>query len=159
MPQPRKYQPQQVSLADADRLALGKLAEEQKKTKGEVARDAIRWYVQNHETLKESERSDRLAKVIFKCTDRIIAVVSNAANRICSLQVRAIIDSNITLMLLYRLLPDDQKDAILGKCYRMAITRVTRKIRPEELDIAHMIREGLEQEILEEKAPAKKADA
>jgi hypothetical protein len=142
----KKYQSQPVALAEADRQALAKLAEELQKTKGEIARDAIRWYVQNHETLKESERTDRIASVIFKCTDRIIAVVSKSTNRICSLLVRAILDSNITLMLLYRLLPEEHKDDISAKMYRMAVTRVTRKLRPEELDIARMLQEGLDQE-------------
>lgn len=142
----KKYQSQPVALAEADRQALAKLAEELQKTKGEVARDAIRWYVQNHETFKESEHTDRIAGVIYKCTDRIIAVVSKSTNRICALLVRAIIDSNITLMLLYRLLPEDQRDDIGAKMYRMAVTRVTKKVRPEELDIGRMLKEGLEQE-------------
>jgi len=146
----KKFQAQTVALADADRLALSKLSEELKKTKGEVARDAIRWYVQNHETLRESERTDRLARVIFKCTDRIIAVISNSTNRICSLMVRNVIDTNILMMLMYRMLPENQKDAIFAKMYRMAVTRVTKKVKPEELNIVEMIKEGLDQEAVVE---------
>jgi hypothetical protein len=156
MPPTKKFQSQPVALAEADRLALATLANELNKTKGEVARDAIRWYVQNQETLRESERDDKLAKVIFKCTDRIIAVITSSTNRICSLQVRAIIDSNITMMLLYTALPNDQKDNIMAKMHRMAVSRVVRKVQPEELDVAKMIKEGLEQQIFEEQAATKK---
>ena len=152
MPPSKKYQAQAVALAEPDRIALAKLASELNMTKGQVARDAIRWYVQNQETLRESERDDKLARVIFKATDRIIAVIMNSTNRICSLQVRSIIDTNITMMMFYRMLPPEHADSLMAKFYRMAVSRVTRKIGPEELNIATMIKEGLEQEIFAEEA-------
>jgi predicted DNA-binding protein len=152
----KKYQPTNIALLEADKLKLAKLASEQGKTKSEVARDAILWYLDNHESAETQVRDDRLARVIFKATDRIVAVMMNCTNRICSLQVRSIIDTNITMMMFYRVLPPDQADSIMAKMYRMAVSRVTRKIPPEELNIATMIKEGLEQEILEEVRQEKK---
>ncbi len=83
-------------------------------------------------------------------------MICNSTNRICSLLVRSIIDSNITLMLLYRLLPEDHKDEICAKMYRMAVTRVTRKVRPEELNIAQMLQEGLNQGLDQEPSNGRK---
>ena len=137
-------------MAQADRDALRKVATARGVSKSEIAREAIRWYLQNHESLAHEERDDKLGRIIHKAADRIIAVMMNCTNRICALQVRSIIDTNITMMMFYRMLPPDQADPIMAKMYRMAVTRVTRKIPPEELNIATMIREGLEQELLAE---------
>lgn len=160
MPPSKKFISASVALTAADRIALAKLADALGKPKGEVARNAIKWYVANYEVISNREEEDakrekeeNLSRVILKATNRIIAVIQNCTNRICSLQVRCIIDSNITMMMFYRMLPPDNADQIMAKMYRMAITRVTRKIPPEELNITHMIREGLEQVILDEELP------
>lgn len=156
----KKFITSSVALSAADRIALSKLADALGQAKGVVARDAIRWYINNYDIVSNNEKKDsknerdeRLITVILKATDRIIGVIKNCTNRICSLQVRSIIDSNITMMMFYRMLPEANADQIMAKMYRMAITRVTRKIPPEELNIAHMIREGLEQKILDEELP------
>ncbi len=153
MPPSKKFQASSVALAEHDRIALAKLANELGKSKGEIARDAIRWYVQNHETISTNEKDDQLIRAILKSTDRIIAVIRSCTNRICSLQVRTIIDTNLTMMLFYRMLPTTDADKVMSKIYRMAVSRVLRKIPPDELKIANMIREGLEEELLEEELP------
>jgi predicted DNA-binding protein len=155
MSAPKKFMPQQVALAEADRVGLSRLAAEQGKAKSELARDAIRWYLQNHETVEKTERDDKLAKVMLKCTDRIIGVIANSTNRICSLLVRNAIDTNITMMLFYRMLPEDKADSIMAKMYRLSATRLQRKLSPEELDIAKMIKEGLEQVTVAAPVPEK----
>jgi len=149
MPATKDLQAQSVNLSEQDRAALHALSEQQHKTKGALARDAIRWYLQNHETLEKTERDDKLAKVMLKCTDRIIGVITNSTNRICSLLVRNAIDTNITMMLFYRMLPADTADSTMAKMYRMAVTRVTRKLAGEELNIAQMVKEGMQQVIKE----------
>ncbi|RTL42410.1 MAG: hypothetical protein EKK48_10470 [Candidatus Melainabacteria bacterium] len=153
MPPSKKFQASSVALAESDRIALAKLANELGKSKGQVARDAVRWYVQNHELISSNEKEDQLVRVILKSTDRIIGVIKNCTNRICSLQVRTIIDTNLTMMLFYRMLPASEADKVMSHMYRMAVSRVMRKIPPDELKIANMIREGLEEELLDEELP------
>jgi len=148
MPRSKKYQSISVALTEADRISLTKLCNALGKTKGEFARDAIRWSIDNHDLISKSERDDRLIRENLKATNRIIAVIKSCTNRICSLLVRTNIDSNITMMMFYRMLPPAQSDQIMAKMYRMAVSRVVRKVTPEELDIVRMIREGLEQEML-----------
>lgn len=141
----RQYRSQQVGLADADRKALAKLSGEQGKTNSEVARDAIRWYLHNHEAMAEAEKDERLAKVMYKCTDRICALMVKCTNRVCGMLVRIALDTNMVFMLFYRYLPADKADEISAKMYRMAVSRLLRKLSPQELDIEKMIQEGLEQ--------------
>lgn len=155
MPPARKFQPASFSLSDEDMVNLAKLSNALGKRKAEVARDAIRWYIEEHQKITNKEREDRIVQAIFKSTDRIIAVIQKCTERIAALQVRAIIDHNITLMFNYRLLPGNQADTIMASMYRMAISRLTRKLPPEELRITSMISEGLEQEIIEQALPRK----
>jgi hypothetical protein len=156
----KKFITSSVALTTADRIALSKLADALSLPRGVVARDAISWYANNYDVVsknqkkdKENEKDERVTTAIVNATNRIIAVITKSTNRICSLQVRSIIDSNITMMLFYRMLPEEKADQIMAKMYRMAITRVTRKLPKEELSITRMISEGLEQEILDEKLP------
>jgi hypothetical protein len=140
----RRYTSQQVGLAVSDRRALAQLAAQSGKKNSEIARDAIRWYLENHENLVETDRDHRLTRVIYNCTDRVCGLIMKCTNRICSLQVRNLIDANMSFMLLYRLLPAKEADDIAKKMYRMAVTRVVRKISPQELNIENMIKEGLD---------------
>jgi hypothetical protein len=135
--------PQNVRLTAADRAGLARLASEQSKSKGQVARDAIRWYLDHHSELAASEKDEKLSSVVYKCTDRIIAVITNSTNRIAALLVRAILDMNMVLMLFYRMLPEEKADDTMSKVYRMAVSRLQRKLSSQELDIKRMIEDGL----------------
>lgn len=153
MPRSKKYQSISVALTEAGRISLAKLCNALGKTKGEFARDAIRWCMDNHDLISKSDRDDRLIAENLKSTNRIIGVMKSCTNRICSLLVRSIIDSNMTMMMFYLMLPSEQSDQIMAKMYRMAVSRVVRKTPPEEQNIVNMIREGLEQEMLNEDLP------
>jgi uncharacterized protein YutE (UPF0331/DUF86 family) len=153
MPPSKKYQSIAVALTEADRTSFAKLANALGKTKGEVARDAIRWYMDNHHLISKSERDDRVSTEIAKSTNLIVGIIKISTNRICSLLVRAIIDLNMIMMMLFRMLPPEQADQIMEKMHRMAVSRVVRKATPDELNIARMIRQGLEQEISNEELP------
>jgi hypothetical protein len=135
--------PQQVRLTKEDRAGLSKIAAAEGKSKGQVARDAIRWYLDHHTELAEPERDEKLAGVVYKCTDRIIAVITNSTNRIAALLVRTILDMNMVLMLFYRMLPEDKADDTMAKVYRMAVSRLQRKLSTQELDIKKMVDDGL----------------
>lgn len=149
MPAAKQLQAQSVNLSEQDRIRLHALSVEMHKTKGEIGRDAIRFYLEHHETAGKVEHDDKLAKVMLKCTDRIIGVMANSTNRICSLLVRNAIDTNITMMLFYRMLPDDQADAIMARMYRMGVSRLTRKLSPDELNLTKIIKEGMEQPLID----------
>ncbi|CAN5477391.1 hypothetical protein BH10CYA1_BH10CYA1_61970 [soil metagenome] len=115
------------------------------KTQGEIARDAIRWYLENHKTSAEKEREDNLIRAIYRVGDRIIGVLVKSTEKICKLQLRGIIDTNILMMLLYRMLPDENSDDIMHKLYRMAVSRIARKVAVDDEYIGALMRDEVDQ--------------
>lgn len=66
----------QVNLSSEDLLKLSDVAGSQKRTKGEVAREAIRWYVINYEKLKEDSRDSLMSLEIKKMANRLAAMLA-----------------------------------------------------------------------------------
>ena len=129
MPPRKKFQSRSVALAEQDRIAVAQLANELGKTQGEIARDAIRWYVENYKTTSE----------IYRVGEQIVNVILRSTDKICKLLLRCTIDSNITMMLFYRMLPEAEADQIMLKMRRMAVSRIARKIAVDDAYCAELI--------------------
>ncbi len=139
MPPRKKFQSRSVALAEQDRIAVAQLANELGKTQGEIARDAIRWYVENYKTTSESNREDNLVRAIYRVGEQIVNVILRSTDKICKLLLRCTIDSNITMMLFYRMLPEAEADQIMLKMRRMAVSRIARKIAVDDAYCAELI--------------------
>lgn len=66
----------QTRLSRHDNARLDRFCEANKKTKTEVTRDAIRWYLDNWEHLQNTERDTLYVNELRKMTDRIAALLS-----------------------------------------------------------------------------------
>lgn len=82
MQMPRKYQPLTVNLSTEDHHRLKEVADELskgqevKRTKAEIAREAIRWYLDHYESRREEEKQSELAKTIETMTERICGMLA-----------------------------------------------------------------------------------
>ena len=76
MPKPRKYSTLQVNLTSADQARLAELARCRSLTKGAISRQAILFYLDNHERLIAETQERELAKTVRSCFERAIAMLA-----------------------------------------------------------------------------------
>ena len=80
MPKPRKYTPLNVNLSSDDHRRLAEMAKElstdQERTKTEVAREAIRWYLDHYEKIKEDKRQSEITQALNAMTNRICGMLA-----------------------------------------------------------------------------------
>lgn len=84
----KRYQDISVGLNETDRRRVAELAKLQGRSKTEVAREAIRWYMDNHEQVKNQSRDHEIAQAIRYATDQTVKAILSATNRICGMLAR-----------------------------------------------------------------------
>lgn len=73
----RKFKPTvETKLAQADSNRVGELARREGKTKSEVVREAVLWYLDHKEELEYKDREELIAKEIRGMTDRICGMLA-----------------------------------------------------------------------------------
>src|SRR5581483_972411 len=84
----KQYQETSVGLNEKDRVRLAELSRLQGRTKTEVAREAIRWYMDNYEQVKNQSRDAEIAQAIRYATDQIVKAINSGVERICRMLAR-----------------------------------------------------------------------
>lgn len=84
----KQYQETSVGLNEKDRVRLAELSRLQGRTKTEVAREAIRWYMDNYEQIKSQSRESETAQAIRYATDQVVKAILSATDRICGMLAR-----------------------------------------------------------------------
>lgn len=84
----KQYQETSIGLNEKDRGRLAELSRLQGRTKTEVAREAIRWYMDNYEQIKSQSRESEIAQAIRYATDQVVKAILNATDRICGMLAR-----------------------------------------------------------------------
>lgn len=89
MPKPRKYTPLNVNLSSDDHRRLAAMAKElsgeHERTKTDVAREAIRWYLDHYEKIKEDDRQAEVTKALNAMTNRICGMLARQGAEIGTL--------------------------------------------------------------------------
>lgn len=75
MPPLKKYMPLQVGLTDEDRKALERLAKAEGKKQGELAREAIRWYLKSYEKIRNQEFDNETSRSIRAMSNRLAGML------------------------------------------------------------------------------------
>jgi len=80
MPKPRKYTPLNVNLSADDHRRLGDMAKElstdHERTKTDLAREAIRWYLDHYATIKDDKRQSEITQSLNAMTNRICGMLA-----------------------------------------------------------------------------------
>lgn len=105
----RQYQEISVGLNQEDRTRLAKMASIQDRTRTEVAREAIRWYMDNYEAEKTASRDSEIAQSIRYATDQIVKAINSGVDRICKMLARQGAHIGTLYELSWMALPDDPK--------------------------------------------------
>ncbi len=118
-----------LSSPDLDRFNA--LAETKGWTKAELAREAIRWYLDNQDNLKNSTRDNLYAKEIHKMADRLVAFLVPMRREISAL-----------VHLSYYNIEDKRQ---LKSALKFAFDQMRKQLPAEERAIADKFRLQLEQ--------------
>jgi hypothetical protein len=97
MARPKTYQNLYVGLVHKDQKRLEALAEKDGKTKTELAREALLWYLERRENEQNLERDSAYARSINEMT-----------NRICGMLARQGTALGVLYEVTWRSLPDEQ---------------------------------------------------
>ncbi len=137
MPRKNQYQDVSVGLNEKDRLKLAELAGLQHRTKTEVAREAIRFYLNNYENIKNQSRDHEIAEAIKYATNQLLKAINNGVDRICKMLARQGVAIGTLYELSWMALPDDE-DArrIFESATNKAKDKMRKRLELDEAEIA-----------------------
>lgn len=137
MPKRNQYQDISVGLNEKDRLKIAEMAGLQSRTKTEVAREAIRFYLDNYENIKNQSRDHEIAEAIKYATDEIVKAINKGVDRICKMLSRQGVAIGTLYELSWMALPDDEN---ARKAFEAASNTAKQKVRRRvELDEAELV--------------------
>jgi asparagine synthetase B (glutamine-hydrolysing) len=93
-------------------------------TRTALVREAILWYLHNHDRLENERRTSEVALLFKKMTDRI-----------CALLYKVGVDSNTTTRFLREISDDNERQAF-EECRDLAVDYMRDKLTPEERENA-----------------------
>ena len=137
MPRKNQYQDISVGLNEKDRLKLAELAGLQSRTKTEIAREAIMFYLNNYENIKNQSRDHEIAEAIKYATNQLLKAISSGVDRICKMLARQGAAIGTLYELSWMALPDDE-DArrIFESAANKAKDKMRKRLELDEAEIA-----------------------
>lgn len=133
----KKFQDMTVGLAEKDRLKMAELARLQGRTKTEVAREAIRWYMDNYENIKNQSRDHEIAEAIKYATNQLVKAINNGVDRICKMLSRQGVAIGTLYELSWMALPDDERARrAFEAASNAAKQKMRRRVEMDEAELA-----------------------
>jgi hypothetical protein len=130
--EPRKAQRTptiETKLLLEDHMRFERLCRIDGKTKSEVIRDAVRFYIDAREQNLLQDRDAKLEKQIKKGFDRLAAM-----------QARANIDIGVMYNFAWNNLPKETRGEIIKTAYKQSVRRLKEKLTQDEQDVKDLIR-------------------
>jgi predicted DNA-binding protein len=139
----KQYNNLRVGLTNADCARLTEVGKTLNRTQSEIARDAIRWYIENHENIAHDSREAEVAKAIKYATDQLVRAIKNGVDRICKMLSR----QGIAIGTLYEITWMSLPDQTARKAFEQAITQAKAKMKKhveiDELAIAEAMEKNV----------------
>lgn len=141
MPKKRPDPKVETRLSPTDMNRLNSFAVTSKRSKAELAREAIRWYLDNHEKIGARTRDSELSQAIKYATDGLIKAVNSGVDRICKMLARQGRAIGTLYELSWMSLPDDEN---ARKAFEAAATRAKQRmaqhVEKDEREIAETMK-------------------
>lgn len=132
----KQYQDIKVGLNEADRTRLAAVAKAQERTRTEVAREAIRWYLDHYEEIKSQPREGQMAEAIRYATTQIVKAITNGVDRICAMLARQGRAIGTLYELQYMAIPDpDQADVLFAEAVKKSKQKQAKYVQEDEKDL------------------------
>lgn len=129
MSKPRIYIPYKVNLTSTDRERLTKVAQLEGKQKGTILRQAVRWYLEHYEAIKNEKRDSVYASQL-----------KDTANRLAAMLYRLSVATETLYEFQWSLL-DDNSQSLFEACNTKAKTKLRKRLVQEEREVIQKITE------------------
>lgn len=140
----KQYQETSVGLNEKDRVRLAELSRLQGRTKTEVAREAIRWYMDNYDQIKNQSRDSEVAQAIRYATDQIVKAINSGVERICRMLARQGAQIGTLYEFSYMVLPDDPNAVAVFEAASSKAKQNQRKhVERDEAELAEAMKKVL----------------
>jgi len=132
----KQYQDIKVGLNEADRARLATVARAQERTRTEVAREAIRWYLDHYEEIKAQPREGQMAEAMRYATTQIVKAITSGVDRICAMLARQGRAIGTLYELQYMAIPDpDQADVLFAEAVKKAKQKQAKYVQEDEQEL------------------------
>lgn len=133
----KKYHQLYIGLVAEDRERLARKAKAKNQTTTELAREAIRWYLDFDDGSRNRQQDNATALAIASATSQIVKALNSAVDRICKMLARQGRAIGTLYELSWMSLPDDEnaRKAFEAAANR-AKQRMARHIENDERELA-----------------------
>jgi hypothetical protein len=137
----KKYQQLYIGLIAEDRERVAQLAKAKNVTATELAREAIRWYLEHHEEAKEQPKENASALAIKYGTDQLVKSMNSGVDRICKMLARQGRAIGTLYELSWMSLPDDENARkAFEEAANRAKKRMARHVENDEKEVAESMK-------------------
>jgi predicted ribosome quality control (RQC) complex YloA/Tae2 family protein len=118
------------SLAPSDVQRLKNLAELRKKAPAALVREAVEWYLDDHERLEKDKKESTLEQRLKKMEDRL-----------AKLQIRGNIDIGMVFLLMFRHMDLKERSKVVQWAYSGSVQRLRKKLGEDALELVEKVKE------------------
>jgi hypothetical protein len=150
MSTPKRTPAIQVRLAAADHMRLDLCCRLEGKNRNELARKALLFYLDKHDSEEVKNFESPIAERIKKIEDRLAGIMAKSAydnnkrldaltNRLAKLSARTALDTGCTFMLMFRLLNKETRERVVTWASTSAFERLEQKLRYPETNLQELM--------------------
>lgn len=129
MSKKRNYLGLNVGLAEPERKKLDTVSRTTGQSKSEIAREAIRFYLDNYERLQSAEKETPIERRLKKMEDRLAALMARTAIDV----------GTVYTLLWHRSDGEDRKD-LFAACYTQAVDRLKKKLTGVDAEVKDIMK-------------------
>jgi hypothetical protein len=124
MPKSKQTPPVQLRLIPADHLRFDAMCRLKGKTRTQLAREAINWFLNQPEGADATSGGTDLERRLKKMEDRLAKI-----------QVKTAIDAGMIYLLMYRNMDLNERDKAIAWAYQSSVKRLRKKLTDQQLDL------------------------
>lgn len=128
-------------LSGMDHVKFMAVCKQKRKTKSELAREAIRWYLEHHEQIAEQSHETEVAQAMRYTADQTVKAINGGVDRICKMLARQGRAIGTLYELSWMSLPDEES---ARNAFQAALTkakqRMARHVEKDELELAERMK-------------------
>ena len=131
MPKTERKQQRTVytALPQNDYAKFTNLAQKKQITNSELLRAAFFFYLEHQERLEMEERDSKLEKRLKRMEDRMAGLLARTA-----------IDVGVIYNILWRNMPEKEKEKAFKTAYKQSVERIKQKISEQDKDISDLVK-------------------
>lgn len=130
----------ETRLSSSDMEMFNNLSLTSQKTRADLAREAILWYMHHFDDLKEQPKENASAQATRYATDQIVKAINGAVDRICKMLAR----QGRAIATLYELswmsLTDDEARSMFQEAASRAKLRMAQHVEKDESELAERMK-------------------